>query len=94
MTLKTHTLPFLLSTAVSTLALAQGPAPAAAPAPAPASAPAEAPSKRLVPEANLFELGLFGGAFFPSSKHNIQDEYKHNQAYNSAAFSVLMRMQP
>jgi OOP family OmpA-OmpF porin len=46
----------------------------------------------VVPEANVFELGLFGGVFFPSSKHNIQDEYKHHREYNSVAFELGLRL--
>ena len=52
-------------------------APAAAPAPAPA-APAEAPFEPYEPgyppEGNVLELGVFGGAIFPSSDHNLRYE--------------------
>lgn len=52
----------------------------------------EEPARRLVPEDNLFELGLFGGAFFPSSSHNIQDESKSHSAYGSVAPELGLRV--
>ncbi len=86
MTLKNHILPFLLSGAVTTVALAQNAEPAAT------SVPVEVPAQRLLPEANLFELGLFGGAFFPSSKHNIQEPTKPHSAYGAAAPELGLRV--
>ena len=114
MILKTQTLPFLLSTAVSTVALAQNVTPAPAPVPAPAAVTAATnsgvgvdtnasqpqssvnattpPVRRLVPEANVFEFGLFGGMIFLSSKHNIQDENRLHREYKSVAPELGLRL--
>lgn len=107
MTFKTHTLPFLLCSAVSTVALAQNPPPAASAAasteagvdlganaaqPQGSVVPVEDSSKRLVPENHLFEIGLFGGMFFPSSNHNIQDESKPHVAFKSPAPELGLRL--
>jgi len=79
-TFKTKTLPFLLCNLVTTLALAQ----------APAMAPA--PAKCLLPEPNVFEIGLVGGMFFPSSQHNIEDESLPHRAYRSVAPELGLRV--
>lgn len=63
---------------------------AAAPAPPPKSeAPAEAKYEPyepgLPPEGNVLELGVFGGAIFPSSDHNLRYEAYPQQPYTTGA---------
>lgn len=58
---------------------------AAAPA-----APTQAASR--APEAGLFELGLFGGLFLPSSSHNLQAEPSAYHEYDSIAPELGLRL--
>jgi outer membrane protein OmpA-like peptidoglycan-associated protein len=107
-TLKNRTFPFLLSTAVTTLAFAEG---AASEPIAPAASasttqsvsltagnvdtqpvPAAGESPSLLPEANLFEIGVFGGMFFPSSHHNLRNESSAQRAYGSVAPELGLRL--
>lgn len=102
---KIQTVPFIICTAVSTFAMAQ--AQAAAPSTSSetqvslqasssqatgSAVTAPTPEKRLLPEANLFEIGLFGGAFFPSSKHNLQNETKPHREFDSVAPELGLRV--
>lgn len=47
---------------------------------------------RYRPEAGLLELGIFGGAIFPSKDHNIHDEAKPHQAYGTAIPELGLRL--
>lgn len=100
---KIQTVPFIFCTAVSTFAMAQEPAAAATPdasvslqasssQPEGSVVPVEAPAKELLPEANLFEIGLFGGVFLPSSKHNLQNETKPHREFDSVAPELGLRV--
>lgn len=46
---------------------------------------------RYKPEANLFEIGLFGGAMLPSETHNLQDEDLNHRQYDWAAVELGIR---
>lgn len=67
-----------------------------APAPAPAAPVSAEPSKsymeRYLPEANLMEMGLFGGVIFPSKRHELYDPHRAFQKYGSAAPELGMRV--
>ena len=43
------------------------------------------------PEPNLFEIGMFAGAFFPSKSHNLQDEHFVHLPYDKAALDLGAR---
>lgn len=48
--------------------------------------------RRWLPEPDLFELGLFGGVFFPSSQHDLQSETKPHLPYGDAAPELGLRL--
>jgi outer membrane protein OmpA-like peptidoglycan-associated protein len=59
-------------------------APKAEPAPA-AEQPFEPYEPGLPPEGNVLELGIFGGAIFPSSDHNLRYQAYPQQSYSTGA---------
>src|SRR4051794_6395896 len=70
------------SASVSTSNEASSQATASAEAPAARVEPAYEPyEKGFPPEGNLFELGVFGGAIFPSSDHNLRYEAYPQREY-------------
>jgi outer membrane protein OmpA-like peptidoglycan-associated protein len=47
---------------------------------------------RYVPQDNLFELGVFGGLFFPSKHHELGDPHKPLERYASVAPELGLRL--
>lgn len=47
---------------------------------------------RLKPKANLFELGFFGGMFFPSEDHNLRTETTEQIPYDSPSLELGLRL--
>ncbi|MGC4063257.1 MAG: thrombospondin type 3 repeat-containing protein [Polyangiaceae bacterium] len=99
MNLKHISIAFLLASTVTSAALAQSltfeastskgtTSEASAP-----SAPAQtSPVRALLPEPGLFELGIFGGLYRPSTVHNIQDEsYGPHRHYGTFAPELGLR---
>jgi len=70
------------SVSTSSGASTEGTAAAATPA-ATAETPYEPYEPGLPPEHNLFEMGIFGGAIFPSSDHNLR-----YQAYPQREYAI------
>jgi OOP family OmpA-OmpF porin len=77
------------STSEGTTSTASAPSPGAPTVTAPAATP---PKPALLPEAGLFELGIFGGLYRPSVVHNLQNEsYGPHRHYDSLAPELGLR---
>jgi outer membrane protein OmpA-like peptidoglycan-associated protein len=85
--------PLLVGTTAAGPALAQNST--AGTARADATAPSPGPEgymSRYVPQNNLFEIGIFGGLFFPSKHHELGDPNKPLEPYGKVAPDLGLRL--
>ena len=77
------------ATAEGSLSLTAGGGASVEPKP---SGPPKGYMERYKPEPNLFEVGIFGGMFFPSKDHELVDPYAELQPYESVAPELGLRL--